>query len=127
VQTGDHEKDRIKAVAGLLCTRRVGRCEYRVRSPGRQSQQVRLISFAADGSVPVMGSGGSKSNFVPAGCEALALNAELGASILFEPCQSDVAQHRQVLAGRRVAHPRLILAIMRPATKAATRANTSTP
>ena len=47
---------------------------------------------------------------VPPGFEAFVLNAELRASILFQPCQSDMAQHRQVLAGCGIAYPRLILA-----------------
>jgi hypothetical protein len=39
----------------------------------------------------------SKVAFVPAGFEAFVLDAELGVSILFEPCEGDVTQHGQVV------------------------------
>ena len=35
----------------------------------------------------------SKAAFVPAGFEAFVLDTELGASILFEPCEGGVTQH----------------------------------
>ena len=47
---------------------------------------------------------------VPGGSQALVLDAELGVLVLFEPRERDVAQHGQVLAGRGVAHTRVILA-----------------
>jgi hypothetical protein len=34
---------------------------------------------------------------VPTGSQASVLATELGVSLLFEPCERDVAQHRQVL------------------------------